>query len=185
MTSSPDSHPMTEDGGPIGVTSDRRRFIAGGAIVAAVAATAAVGVAFPDPAGAAIVAARFYLLPTPIRVYDTRPGQPPLGILPKTQLVGSRNGIDLTANGSGVPASGVLGAVVSLTVTNTSAVPGSFLSIFKNGIVFPGTSNVNWFVQNQTTAVTTVTAVDATSKVALFASSATDLIIDVLGYYAP
>ena len=62
--------------------------------------------------------------------------------------------------------------------------PGSFLAIYKNGITFPGTSNLNWFGADQTLAVTTFSAVDATSKVALFASSNTDVIIDVLGYYA-
>ena len=152
--------------------------------MAAVAATAAVGAAFPEPAGAAIAGASFYFLPVPKRIYDTRPGEPPAAITPKTKLIGIRSGIDLTVNGSGVPASGILGAMVSLTVTNTSAVPGSFLAIFKNGSQFPGTSSINWFGENQTLAVTTVTAVDATSKVSLFSFSSTDVIIDVLGYYA-
>ena len=107
-----------------------------------------------------------------------------MGIGPKSKVVGSRNDLSLAANGSGVPTSGVIGAMVSLTVTNTSSLPGSFLAIFKNGLVYPGTSSINWFGGNQTLAVTTVTAVDAASKVALFSSSSTDVIIDVLGYYA-
>jgi len=176
----PDDHDQSP-----GVTSDRRRFLAGGAMVAAAAATAAVGAAFPEPAGAVAVGTSFYFLPSPKRVYDTRPGQVPVSIGPKAKVLGGRNDILLTVNGSGVPASGVTGVMVSLTITNTSAVPGSFLAIFKNGIAFPGTSSINWFGANQTLAVTTVTAVDSASKVALFASSSTDLIIDVLGYYAP
>lgn len=172
----PDHHPAEG-------ASDRRRFLAGGAIVAAAAATAAVGIAMPEPAGAAAVGTRFFLLASPKRIYDSRPGQAPVGIGPKSKVVGSRNDLSLAANGSGVPTSGVIGAMVSLTVTDTSSLPGSFLAIFKNGLVYPGTSSINWFGGNQTLAVTTVTAVDAASKVALFSSSSTDVIIDVLGYY--
>lgn len=161
---------------------DRRRFLAGGAIVAAAAATAAIGVGLSEPAGAAVAGTMFYPLPVPKRVYDSRPDNPPsVGI--KAPLVGSRIGISMTSNSSGVPASGVAGVMVSLTITNTSPIPGSFLAIFKNGITFPGTSNVNWFGGGQTLAVTTFSAVDTASKVALYSSSSTDVIIDVLGYY--
>ena len=169
---------------PLDPESDRRRFLAGGAIVVAAAATAAVGMALPQPAGAVIsTATSFYPLPIPKRVYDSRPGNLP-NIGPKAKLVGALANLSMSANGSGVPTSGIAGVMVSLTVTSTSPVPGSYLAIYRNGIVYPGTSCLNWFGANQTLAVTTFSAVDTASKVTLFASSTTDVIVDVLGYYA-
>jgi len=170
---------------PTQTGSGRRRFLAGGAIVAAAAATAVVGAALPQPAGAIVLTGTvFYPLPVAKRIYDSRPGvdhPPALG--PKTQLVGALTNLSMAGNSSGVPTSGVAGVMVNLVVTNTSAVPGSFLTIYKNGVPFPQTSNLNWFGANQTLAVTTFSSVDAASKVTLFASSLTDVIVDVLGYY--
>jgi hypothetical protein len=165
-------------------TTGRRRFLAGGAIVAAAAATTAAGMSLVQPAGAVpIVGTAFFPLPVPKRVYDSRPGLLPAQG-PKTKVTGQLNNISMTGNSSGVPASGVAGVMVSLTITDTSPVPGSFLAIFKNGVVWPQTSNLNWWGENQTLAVTTFTAVDSSSRVALYSSSSTDVIIDVLGWYA-
>ena len=172
-----------EDHDPALPGSGRRRFLAGGAIVAAAAATAAVGVALPQSAGAAITGTMFFPLPSPKRVYDSRPGTTP-ATGPKTQLIGALSGLSMSNNSSGVPTTGVAGVMVSLTVTNTSSIPASFMTIYKNGTSLPLSSNLNWWGAGQTLAVTTFSAVDANSKVALFASSSTDVIVDVLGYYA-
>jgi hypothetical protein len=57
------------------------------------------------------------------------------------------------------------------------------MSIYRNGIAFPGTSNLNWSGPGQTIAVTTVTAVDDQARCAVYAGSVTDVVVDVLGYY--
>jgi hypothetical protein len=57
------------------------------------------------------------------------------------------------------------------------------MSIYKNGIAFPGTSNLNWSGPGQTVAVTTITAVDNLARCAVYTGSVTDVVVDVLGYY--
>lgn len=124
-----------------------------------------------------------HVLPTPVRVYDSRPGQPPTGIGPKTPLAASTpRAIDLKGNSSGVPA-GATAVLVNLVATGTTSAFGGFMTIYKNGIAFPGTSNLNWSAPAQTVAVTTITAVDANSLCQVYAGSVTDVVVDVLGYY--
>ena len=89
---------------------------------------------------------------------------------------------DLKANGSGVPA-GATAVLVSVVATQTTGTSGGFLSVYRNGIAWPGTSNLNWSGPNQNVAVTTVTAVDASAICNLYASQVTNVVVDVLGYY--
>lgn len=122
------------------------------------------------------------LLNAPVRVYDSRPGFPP-AIGTKSKLVaGIARTIDLKANGSTVPA-GATGVMLSLVATGTTGAAGGFLAVYRNGIAWPGTSNVNWSGPNENVAVTTVTTVDATAMANLYANIATDVVVDVLGYF--
>jgi hypothetical protein len=131
----------------------------------------------PTTAGA------LHVLSTPVRVYDSRAGNPPVAVGPKTPLVAaSARTCDLKANSSGVPA-GATAVLVSLVATGTTGVLGGFLSIYRNGITWPGTSSLNWSAPGQNVSVTTVTAVDANAVCNLFANVATDVVVDVLGYY--
>ncbi len=82
------------------------------------------------------------LLNTPVRVYDSRPGNLP-NVGSKTKLAnGETRAIDTKANSSGVPA-GATGVLVNLTVVNTSA--SGFLAAFKAGASRPDASSINWF----------------------------------------
>jgi hypothetical protein len=133
-------------------------------------------IAGPNGAGA------FHALATPVRVYDSRPGQQPT-TGPKTPLQASTpRAVSLSSNNSGVPA-GATAVLVNLVATGTTTGIGGYLSVYRNGITFPGTSNLNWSAAGQTVAVTTVTAVDANASCALYAGSVTDVVVDVLGYY--
>ena len=118
----------------------------------------------------------------PVRVYDSRPGQLP-ATTPKNPF-GANNPrtLDLKNNSSGVPA-GATAALVNLVATGTTTAIGGFMAIYRNGIAFPGTSNLNWSGPNQTVAVTTLTALDAQARVNVYAGSITDVVLDVLGYY--
>ncbi|MFN8038414.1 MAG: hypothetical protein U0Q07_04295 [Acidimicrobiales bacterium] len=117
---------------------------------------------------------------TPTRVYDSRAGNPPLGVTKGplsngTRVINVLNGLSLPVTPKGV--------LTNTTVVNTSA--SGFISLFKNGITWPGTSSINWFTANEIVANTAYTDVDtsgnAVAKVP--ANSSTDFFIDVVGYY--
>jgi vacuolar-type H+-ATPase subunit F/Vma7 len=131
----------------------------------------------PSTAGALVA------LPTPVRVYDSRPGLPPTGIGPKTPLAAATpRTVDLKGNNSGVPA-GATVVLVNLVATGTTTGIGGYMTIYKNGIAWPGTSNLNWTRAGDVAAVTTLTAVDSLGRCAVYAGSVTDVVVDVLGYY--
>jgi hypothetical protein len=122
------------------------------------------------------------VLPTPKRVYDSRPGEPP-GIGTKSPLVGGLpRTCDLKANSSGVEA-GVTAVMINLVATATTGANGGFLTVYRNGISWPGTSNLNWSGPNQQIAVTTITAVDSNAVCNLYANVATHVVVDVIGYF--
>lgn len=128
----------------------------------------------PSTAGA------FVPLSRPVRVYDSRPGQAP-AIGPKIPLVANTpRTVDCTGNTSGVPI-GASAVQVNLVATNTPAAAG-FMTIYTDGIPWPGTSNLN-YQSGQTVAVTTLTALSATAKCAVRSSVGTDVLIDVIGFY--
>jgi hypothetical protein len=120
-------------------------------------------------------------LPAPVRVYDSRPGGNADG-----PLAGGQERTVSLAGHASTPAvpTGAAAALISLTLDDTAA--AGFLSVFANGIAWPGTSNANWYTSDQILAVTTVTAVDAAAKVTVRAggSGSTQFVIDVIGFYA-
>lgn len=126
---------------------------------------------------------RLNLLTTPVRIYDSRPGNNP-ATGPKTPLVGptTRSNIDATINGSGVPV-GAAGILANVTVVNT--VGSGFLVAYKNGAAQPPASTINWFGTGQVLANTTVVALDASGRfaVSIGGSSQTDVFVDVIGYF--
>jgi hypothetical protein len=119
-----------------------------------------------------------HLLPAPIRVYDSRPGLPPT-IEPKAPLApnGART-IDTTGNSSGVPPA-ARGALITLTVTGTGG--AGFASVWPSG-AWPGTSSVNFTEGGATVATTTVAGLSS-ATFQILASTTTDVLIDVIGYY--
>ncbi|MFN8038410.1 MAG: hypothetical protein U0Q07_04275 [Acidimicrobiales bacterium] len=119
----------------------------------------------------------------PKRVYDSRAGNPPLGVTKGplsngTRVINMLNGVTLPA---GVKPVGLL---VNLAVVNTSA--SGFLSLYQNGQPDPGTSSINWFRTNEIVANTTFTGIDASGNAIakVPANASTDFFIDVVGYYA-
>jgi hypothetical protein len=132
--------------------------------------------------GGGSTAGALVLLTTPVRVYDSRPGNPP-NIGSKTPVAnGTARTIDTKVNGSGVPA-GATGVLVNLTVVNTSA--SGFLAAYKAGASVPDASSINWFTTGEIVANTTVVACNATAQIALYVppTSSTDVLVDVIGYY--
>lgn len=124
---------------------------------------------------------QLHVLASTVRVYDSRPGQAP-ATGGKAPLPGGGERVIDTKFGGAVPA-GAVAALVNVTVVNTSA--SGFVALFKNGIPYPGNSTINWFLPNSIVANSAVVALDTN---ALFnirsGGGATDLLIDVVGYYA-
>ena len=121
------------------------------------------------------------LLPTPVRVYDSRVpdslGTPALES--NTTTV-----VDLSPTTAGAPGSfppGTTAALVTVTVTDVRA--AGFLSVYSNALTSPpATSTLNW--NGHDDAVTTTVKVDATGsvKITIGPDGGADVIIDVLGY---
>lgn len=126
-------------------------------------------------------AGSFHILPSTVRVWDSRPAEPPLSV-PKGALSnGATDVIDCTLGGA-VP-TGATAAMVNLTITGTSA--AGFLAAFKNGTSWPGNSSINWSSAGLTAANLVVVALDAQARFALKANvgCSTDFVVDVIGYY--
>jgi hypothetical protein len=120
-------------------------------------------------------------LASPVRAYDSRPGQLPV-TGPKTQITaGVNRDIDLT--GAGLLATTAKAALVNLTVTNTSA--GGFLKVFQKGAAVPTASNINWSSAGLTLANSTFVALDANGFITVRCGgtgAATDFIVDILAF---
>jgi hypothetical protein len=129
--------------------------------------------------GGPATAGQLHLLTAPVRVYDSRPGNPPLTVLPKTPLVSNTaRTVDATGDSSGVPTAAT-GVLINIRVTQ--GVAAGFLTAWPQG-TWPGTSSINWSA-GQTIATTTVTACGPLATFLVLANSATDLLVDVIGYY--
>ncbi|MCU1455784.1 MAG: hypothetical protein JWN46_3930 [Acidimicrobiales bacterium] len=125
-------------------------------------------------------AGAFHVLASPVRVYDSRPGtNPPTG--PKTPLAAnSARTLDVTTNGSGVPADAIA-AAVNLLLINTVAGNGNF-TVWANGAARPQANNMVW---GGSTARFSSPAISALSsgKCQVQSSLKTDLVLDIVGYY--
>ncbi len=129
----------------------------------------------PDTAGS------FHILPSTIRVYDSRPGDPPITVQKGTIGGAETRAIDCKL-GAGVPA-GATAVVVNLTIVDTSA--SGFIALHKSGLAWPGNSTINWGAANTVLANSAVVATDTQARIAATCStgSFTHIIIDVVGYY--
>jgi hypothetical protein len=127
-------------------------------------------------------AGAFHPLAAPVRVYDSRPGDPPANVTKGQLANGSTRVLDAKNNASGVPP-GATAIIVNLTVTQTS--PQGFLALYRNGIAWPGTSSINWDHAGQTIANMAVVALDSNARFQAYVNlnSACDVLVDVVGYW--
>jgi hypothetical protein len=124
-------------------------------------------------------AGQLHVLPSPVRVYDSRPGQAPIGIGDKfPTAVNAVRIIDTGVNFSLVPrnANAVL---INLTITGPQT--AGFATAWPTG-PFPGTSSIN-FAALQTIAATTVVGCGPSATIQILANAITDFLVDVIGYY--
>ena len=138
----------------------------------------------------------FYLLAQPVRAYDSRVAQAPDGTDPETGaddtplLRNATRSIDISyVLGRGVEPTGVpvkaAGVLLNLTVVNTAGATG-YLKVWSDGVAEPAASSINWDHPSAIIANAVSTAcADGYIQVKCGGAvgAATNLIIDVVGYY--
>lgn len=128
----------------------------------------------------AATAGSFHVLPAPARIYDSRPGTSP-SAGPKTKLSATPRTLSCNVNGSGVP---VGATAVALTVLLVNAANGNGnMTVWANGKAQPAANTMVWGAGSGRFTSSTISAVDAQTRIQVAASAATDLVLDVVGYY--
>ena len=172
--------PSTAVSGPVQVTT-----AVGSASLAFVVIPAFVAPAVP-PVVSPVVPPPSPASPTfttvePFRAFDTRAGEPGMVPVARTRVGGaSVLDVKLTGIAGVIPASGV--GALSLNVTVADADEPGFVTVYPCG-QRPTASNVN-FVAGQIVANAVIAPVSADGHVCFFANVATNLIVDVNGWYA-
>jgi hypothetical protein len=139
-------------------------------------------VASVSPAAAAPVVPGYVPL-SPARLLDTRAGQPTVdGAGSGGGALGPGESRPLAVLGrGGVPATGVAGVVVNVTVVAATA--GSFVTVYPSGAVRPYASNLN-AGPGQVVANLVVAGLGSDGRVALYNDrGVTDLVADVAGWF--
>jgi hypothetical protein len=127
---------------------------------------------------------QFYPLPHPVRILDTRSGQPSC-VNPGSPLTtGSvyTQSIRLSCNGITIPPS-AQAIVGNATVVNFTENAG-YITLYPSGSTQPTTSNLN-FSSGQVVPNSFTVGVSTKGEFNIYVSSTTHIIIDVSGYYAP
>ena len=125
---------------------------------------------------------QFYPLPKPIRLLDTRPGEPGCDA-PGTPINGGSERTQLarrTCDGVTIPSNAI--AITG----NVTPVPNStgFLTLFPSNATRPLVANSNFVAGEIVNNVFTVgLGTDGAFK--MYASTTTEVVVDVTGYYAP
>jgi hypothetical protein len=128
----------------------------------------------------------FRLLPSAMRVYDSRTGTGPAANGAGKIGSGQSREVSVTQGFVGnqpaelfpPPSDGVM---LNLTITETEG--SGFLSVFDAAVPFSGTSNINWSTSNQNLANFAVTPTTGFVTVLAGGSGATHFVIDVVGAY--
>ena len=137
--------------------------------------------ATPMVTGAAVAPEASLFVPiTPLRAYDSRDigaGGP--------LFDGQKRTVNITAGGQVPPEA----TAVAYTLTETGTKGRGFLAVGPAGEPQPAVSSINWFTSNQTSANSSVVAIND-GEVTVYAGSSTpggnsQFVIDILGFYVP
>jgi len=108
---------------------------------------------------------------TPTRLLDTR----------SSQQLASDRALDLTV--AGIPSVPASASAVVLNVTATNPTAAGYLTVWPTGLAQPLASSVNVDHAGQTIANLVIVPVGADGKVSIYAQNATDVVVDVTGWY--
>ncbi len=126
---------------------------------------------------------QFYPLPAPIRLLDTRPGQPGCDA-PGAKIPGGTSRTQTarrTCSGQTIPANAM--AITGNITTVESG--GGFLTLYPSDVTQPTVANSNFLPNEILNNVFTVGLGEPDGAFKIFVTSNTDVVIDVTGYYAP
>lgn len=115
----------------------------------------------------------------PVRVADTRPGQPVPFPAVKQMLAGGQVLQVPVAGAFGVPADA---AAVSVNVTAVGPAGAGHLRVYPCGAVMPNASTLN-FVAGQTVANASLVRVGAGGTVCIYAAATTHVVVDLNGWF--
>ncbi|MBL8227414.1 MAG: hypothetical protein JNL98_03015 [Bryobacterales bacterium] len=119
---------------------------------------------------------------TPCRISDTRAGGGKLGEYGPPQIAaGGTRTMNVPASGCGIP-----GNAQAYALNVTAVPPGllSYITVWPGGQTQPLASTLNAF-DGQVVANAAIVPAGLNGTVSFFASEATDLVVDVTGYFAP
>ncbi len=123
-----------------------------------------------------------YVPVSPVRICDTRAGQPQAGC-PGATALGPGTTLSVQVSGiDGVPSSAVTSVTLNVTVTGATA--GSYLTLYPAGSARPSSSNLN-FPAGKT--ISNLATVELSSQGALDVynyAGTVNVIVDVQGYYS-
>ena len=141
----------------------------------------------PPPGPAASGSATGYTPETPVRICDTRSGNPSQlsGAVAQCNGATLAGGTPLNVNVAGlagVPATGATAVVLNVTVTNPSS--GGYLTVYPAGQAAPLASSLN-FAKGQTVANSVEVGLGSGGQIAVVTNAASvNVIIDVEGYFS-
>ncbi len=140
----------------------------------------AVGPSQPSSPAAAVVLGSGYSALTPMRIFDSRPGEPQGAVAIAQQRYGGANILGVHVGGvGGVPASGA--GAVSLNVTVVDPIGPGFVTVYPCGAL-PLASSVN-FVAGATVANAVLAPLSPAGDVCFFASVDAYVLADVNGWF--
>ncbi len=119
----------------------------------------------------------------PARIVDTRDGTGLGGRAPGQLAPGEVVAVTVAGSG-GVPADADVRAA-TMNVTVTGATAGGFVTVFPCDRPRPWVSNVNFDAANETVANLATSRASAAGPVCFVASTATDLVVDLQGWFSP
>jgi exo-beta-1,3-glucanase (GH17 family) len=135
----------------------------------------------PTPAPAGL---QYYPLPAPVRIYDTRPGQPACVNAGAPLAAGSTTPLVARGPCAGIPAAASAVVGNATAVNNAPASGPGFVTLFPSGAARPVVSNINYSA-GQVLSNAFTAGLGADGALNAYVHSTTDLIVDVAGYYAP
>ncbi len=124
-------------------------------------------------------------LPRPVRLLDTRPGEPACDT-PGVPLVGGgvrTERVSVTCAGVTIPAA-ARAVVGNATVVNTTGAPAGYVTLYPSGAARPTVSNLN-YVPRQVVPNAFTVGLGADGAFNIYATGGIHFIVDLTGYFAP
>jgi len=127
-------------------------------------------------------------LPSPVRICDTRAGDPSGLTGANAQCLGERisGGGAIAVQVAGINGVPNTASAVVLNVTDVNPTAAGFLTVFPEGGAQPTASNLN-FGAGQVTAnrvIVPLSAGTSPGQISIFSSTDTDVVVDISGYYS-